>query len=119
MAAPKRVDRAAVCEIADLKSPRILPRQSCELRKVGTGLASCAIVKPENSETIQIGRSMHSAFETAPATPAIPITFVTKATWDAVAADLPSPGRQFALANGFSRAALAQHEMSLRLSPAA
>ena len=45
---------------------------------------------------------MHSAFETAPVTPAIPISFVTKATWDAVAADLASPGRQFALANGFN-----------------
>src|ERR1700722_6965770 len=45
---------------------------------------------------------MHAAFETAPATPAIPITFTTKATWDAVSADLPTPSRQFALANGFS-----------------
>ena len=45
---------------------------------------------------------MHAAFETAPATPAIPITFATKATWDAVSADLPTPSRQFALANGFS-----------------
>jgi leucyl aminopeptidase len=45
---------------------------------------------------------MNSVFETAPAAPAIPITFATKATWDAICADLPAPGRQFALANGFS-----------------
>jgi leucyl aminopeptidase len=45
---------------------------------------------------------MHSVFETAPATPAIPITFATKATWEAISADLPAPARQFALANGFS-----------------
>ena len=44
---------------------------------------------------------MDSVFETAPATPAIPITFATKATWDAIAADLPAPARQFANANGF------------------
>jgi leucyl aminopeptidase len=45
---------------------------------------------------------MHSAFETAPATPAIPIAFATKSTWDEIAADLPAPARQFALANGFN-----------------
>ena len=45
---------------------------------------------------------MHSAFETAPATPAIPITFVTKPTWDTIAAELDEPGRQFASASGFS-----------------
>jgi leucyl aminopeptidase len=45
---------------------------------------------------------MLSVFETAPATPAIPITFATKATWDAISAELPAPGRQFALANGFA-----------------
>lgn len=45
---------------------------------------------------------MHSVFETAPATSSIPITFATKATWDAISADLPAPARQFALANGFA-----------------
>jgi leucyl aminopeptidase len=45
---------------------------------------------------------MHSVFETAPATSAIPITFATKATWDAICAELPAPARQFALANGFA-----------------
>ncbi|HZE56066.1 MAG TPA: leucyl aminopeptidase family protein [Bradyrhizobium sp.] len=45
---------------------------------------------------------MPSVFETAPTTPAIPITFATKATWDAISAELPAPGRQFALANGFA-----------------
>ncbi|HET7493451.1 MAG TPA: leucyl aminopeptidase family protein [Bradyrhizobium sp.] len=45
---------------------------------------------------------MHSVFETAPANPAIPITFVTKATWNSISADLPPPLCQFAKANGFS-----------------
>ncbi len=45
---------------------------------------------------------MHSAFETAPATPAIPISFVTKATWEAISANLPEPSRQFARASGFT-----------------
>jgi leucyl aminopeptidase len=46
-------------------------------------------------------RSMHSVFETAPATPAIAITFATKATWEEISAGLAAPARQFALANGF------------------
>lgn len=41
-------------------------------------------------------------FETAPAASAIPITFATKATWDAISADLPEPSRQFARASGFA-----------------
>src|SRR3979490_1191808 len=45
---------------------------------------------------------MHSVFETSPVTSAIPITFATKATWDAICADLPAQARQFALANGFA-----------------
>jgi leucyl aminopeptidase len=45
---------------------------------------------------------MHSVFETAPAAPAIPITFVTKATWEAISAGLAAPERQFAQANGFT-----------------
>jgi leucyl aminopeptidase len=45
---------------------------------------------------------MHSVFETAPATSATPITFATKATWEAISADLPAPARQFARANGFA-----------------
>src|SRR3977135_4727953 len=45
--------------------------------------------------------SMHSGFETASATPAIPITFATKATWDAISAGLPEQARQFAKAHGF------------------
>jgi leucyl aminopeptidase len=47
-------------------------------------------------------RSMPSVFETAPAASAIPITFATRATWDAIRAELPAPARQFALANGFA-----------------
>ena len=45
---------------------------------------------------------MHSVFETAPATPVIPITFATRPTWDAISSELPAPARQFALANGFA-----------------
>src|SRR4051794_23493753 len=45
---------------------------------------------------------MHSAFETAPDTAAIPITFVTTATWREVGATLPPQARQFAEANGFA-----------------
>ncbi|MCC8970611.1 leucyl aminopeptidase family protein [Bradyrhizobium brasilense] len=45
---------------------------------------------------------MPSVFETAPTTAATPITFVTKATWDAIQGELPAPTRQFAAANGFA-----------------
>ncbi|HTE96112.1 MAG TPA: leucyl aminopeptidase family protein, partial [Bradyrhizobium sp.] len=45
---------------------------------------------------------MHSVFETAPDPSAVPITFATKATWDAICADLPAQARQFALANRFA-----------------
>ncbi|MFZ2155336.1 MAG: leucyl aminopeptidase family protein [Bradyrhizobium sp.] len=45
---------------------------------------------------------MPSVFETAPTAAAIPITFATKATWDAICAGLPAQARQFALANGFA-----------------
>ncbi len=45
---------------------------------------------------------MHPVFETAPATSAVPITFTTKATWDAIRAELAAEARQFASANGFS-----------------
>ncbi len=45
---------------------------------------------------------MHSAFVTDPARPAIPVIFATRTTWEAVSADLPTQGRQFARANGFN-----------------
>src|SRR5262245_13217337 len=45
---------------------------------------------------------MPSVFETSPTATAIPITFASKATWDAVSAALPAQARQFALANGFA-----------------
>jgi leucyl aminopeptidase len=45
---------------------------------------------------------MPAIFETAPAASAIPITFATKATWDAISAGLSAQARQFALANGFA-----------------
>jgi leucyl aminopeptidase len=45
---------------------------------------------------------MPSVFETVPAASAVPITFATKATWEAVCAGLPAEARQFALANGFT-----------------
>jgi leucyl aminopeptidase len=44
---------------------------------------------------------MHSAFETDPARPAIPIIFATKTTWDAISAELPATGRQFARSSEF------------------
>ena len=45
---------------------------------------------------------MPAVFETAPASAAIPITFATKANWDAIKAALPAEARQFADANGFT-----------------
>jgi leucyl aminopeptidase len=45
---------------------------------------------------------MPAVFETAPASAAIPITFATKANWDAIKAALPAEARQFADANGFA-----------------
>jgi leucyl aminopeptidase len=45
---------------------------------------------------------MPSVFETAPAAPAIPITFATKSTWDAISTELPAEARQFATSNGFA-----------------
>jgi leucyl aminopeptidase len=45
---------------------------------------------------------MPPEFETAPAAAAVPITFATRTTWDAVSAGLPAQARQFALANGFT-----------------
>jgi leucyl aminopeptidase len=44
---------------------------------------------------------MHPVFEAAATSP-IPITFVTKATWEAVSATLPEHARHFARANGFA-----------------
>jgi leucyl aminopeptidase len=45
---------------------------------------------------------MHPVFEAAAAAPAIPITFVTKSTWEAESAALPEPARRFARASGFA-----------------
>ncbi|MDB5634088.1 MAG: leucyl aminopeptidase [Tardiphaga sp.] len=45
---------------------------------------------------------MPSTFETASATSAIPISFVTKATWPAISAALPAPAQAFAASNGFA-----------------
>jgi leucyl aminopeptidase len=45
---------------------------------------------------------MPSVFETAPVAPAIPITFATRATWEAICAELPGEARRFARANGFA-----------------
>jgi leucyl aminopeptidase len=44
---------------------------------------------------------MHPVFD-APAVPAVPISFVTKGTWQAVSAALPAPAQQFAKANDFT-----------------
>ena len=45
---------------------------------------------------------MNSVFETDPARPAIPITFATRTTWEAIRAELAEPGRQFARASEFT-----------------
>ena len=45
---------------------------------------------------------MPSVFDAAPAAPAVPITFVTKATWGALSATLPAGERQFAQASGYA-----------------
>ncbi len=45
---------------------------------------------------------MHPAFETSPTASAIPITFVTRSTWEQIAGTLPIAARQFAHANAFS-----------------
>jgi leucyl aminopeptidase len=45
---------------------------------------------------------MPSAFETASATSAIPISFTTKTTWPAISAALPAPAQAFAASNGFT-----------------
>ncbi len=41
-------------------------------------------------------------FETTPSASAIPISFATRANWDAIAATLPAQARQFARANNFA-----------------
>ena len=43
---------------------------------------------------------MHPAFQSS--TDAIPVTFATKSTWDAVSATLPAAARRFAVANAFT-----------------
>jgi len=45
---------------------------------------------------------MPSCFETTPTTSAIPITFATKSTWEAISAGLSPLARQFASSNGFT-----------------
>src|SRR5438477_4258910 len=57
---------------------------------------------PDRPPQLNTERNMDSVFETTPAAPAIPIIFVTKATWNAISADLPAQARQFANSNRFS-----------------
>jgi leucyl aminopeptidase len=45
---------------------------------------------------------MHAAFDTTPSASAIPISFVSKATWPEVSATLAPAARNFAKAHGFS-----------------
>jgi leucyl aminopeptidase len=45
---------------------------------------------------------MHPVFEMTPATPAIPIRFATRTTWEAIRSSLSAAERKFALANGFA-----------------
>jgi leucyl aminopeptidase len=46
--------------------------------------------------------SMLSCFESAPAAPPTPITFVTKSTWGTIRKELSAEAGRFALANGFA-----------------
>src|SRR5436189_4040247 len=46
--------------------------------------------------------NMNPVFATAPAASAVPITFATKATWEAISAGIPGEPRRFALANAFT-----------------
>ena len=46
---------------------------------------------------------MPSIFETAPTPSAIPISFATRETWEAISAGLPAPARQFALAKALQQ----------------
>jgi leucyl aminopeptidase len=48
---------------------------------------------------------MQSVFETAPGESAVPITFVTQSTWEAVRDGLSPTANRFAAANGFTAAA--------------
>jgi len=50
----------------------------------------------------EYGPTMLSQFEHASTTPAIPIIFVTKSSWEAIRGSLPPQAAQFALANGFA-----------------
>jgi leucyl aminopeptidase len=60
-------------------------------------------MKPRHTRPTPLDETcMHSLFETAPAAPAIPITFATRTTWAAIAKGLPEPARQFAVANDFT-----------------
>jgi leucyl aminopeptidase len=45
---------------------------------------------------------MPSIFETASTTQALPITFVTRSTWDTISAGLPAPARRYAQASNFA-----------------
>ena len=45
---------------------------------------------------------MNSVFETAPATSAIPITFATKATWEAICSQSPGAGPAIRVSHGFA-----------------
>lgn len=45
---------------------------------------------------------MHPAFAPSSTANAVPITFATKSTWDAISAGLPAHARQFATANAFA-----------------
>jgi leucyl aminopeptidase len=45
---------------------------------------------------------MTSPFAASPAAPAIPISFVTRSSWEAIRAALPPLAAQFAIANGFA-----------------
>jgi leucyl aminopeptidase len=77
-------------------------RGDCSYAKTLRNLADPAhgLIRPALSMDDE--RSMPSPFETAPGASAVPITFATKSSWEAIREGLSPLERQFALANGFA-----------------
>jgi len=77
-------------------------RGDCSCAKTLQSLVDPAhgLIRPAPS--IDDERSMPSPFETAPGASAVPITFATRSSWDAIRENLAPLARQFALANGFA-----------------
>src|SRR5580704_9869872 len=77
-------------------------RGDCSCAKTLRSLVDPArgLIRPAPS--IDDERSMPSPFETVPGASAVPVTFATRSSWDAIREGLPPLAKQFALANGFA-----------------